>query len=518
MISSLSPSVDQQVKVKKRQPYIKESELVASITRQSFYEFLKEFWETVNPEPFVDNFHIKYMCEVIQHAMELVFTGKPREGDHIINLPPGLTKSLTYSVMLPAWAWTRMPHCRFICASHTQDLVLDLAVKCRDVILSKKYQECFPEIKLRDDQNNKGYFRNTHGGMRFCCTVAGKTPTGMHGHVIVVDDPIDPNTSELETGLKKANRFMTAVIPSRRVKQEVSVIFLVMQRLHENDPTGHLLNKKDLKTIHHCLPERISDNIKPAWLRRLYLKQGGLLDPRRLPDPVLKEIKSRMGDYDYAGQYAQTPTPAGGGLFKIAKLRIVDSMPTTVELNKFDWILRYWDKAATEDGGCDTAGVKMGRVQVGWTEGVAATNYHPAILPRPIYDFWVFDVEAGQWGTEEREAIIYSNAQRDGRDVSVRIEREPGSSGIDSVKMTLDNLQGYDAAEDLPTGDKVVRARPFAKEVNNGRVVLVAGPWNEKYIRQLQYFPRSTMKDMVDASSGALNTLMNGRLLVTALS
>jgi phage terminase large subunit-like protein len=57
----------------------------------------------------------------------------------------------------------------------------------------------------------------------------------------------------------------------------------------------------------------------------------------------------------------------------------------------------------------------------------------------------------------------------------------------------------------------VQRAVPFSVEVNMGRVVLVPGPWNKEYIRELMHFPFGRFKDQVDASAGA-NSLLDGGL------
>lgn len=502
-----------------KQPYVSQNDLIASICRESFYHFVLEFWEVINQEPLVDNWHIKYLCDIAQRAMERVFLGLPRESDIIVNVPPGSTKSTIFSIMLPAWAWTRMPHCRFLCASHTDTLVIDLSLKCRDIILSEKYQACFPEIKLRRDQNNKGHFKNTAGGMRFCCTVGGRTPTGMHSHVFTVDDPIDPKRSEDEPARIKANHFMTAVVPSRRVNKRVSVTMLIMQRLHEDDPTGHLLAKKKLKYAHYCLPATLTDDIQPRGLRAYYTRQGGYLDPNRLPQDVLDEALEVMGEYAYAGQYGQTPIPPGGGLFKIDKkgnLRLVNEpLPD----REFDLLVRYWDKAATEDGGCRTAGVKIGRRKVGMTPGIKETKGHPAVDPRPIYEYWVLDVVAGQWGTDEREEAIRRTAELDGRHVVIGLEREGGSGGIHSAEWTVSNLAGWHVEVDVVAGkgSKLERARPFSSQLNIARVVIVNGPWAQAYIGELRYFPKGKFKDQVDASSGAFSRLSVGFIEVGAL-
>jgi predicted phage terminase large subunit-like protein len=491
-----------------QEQYLDENELVREICRESFYHFVLEFWDVVNPGvEMVDNWHIKFLCSVAQRACERVFNGEEREGDIVVNIPPGESKSTIFSIMLTPWAWTRMPHCRFLCAAHAYSLVMTLSRKSRDIVQCKKYRTLFPEIQLRKDQNTKLEFENTLGGTRFCCTVAGISPIGRHSHVQIVDDPLDPKTATSDAGLKEANHFMTATLPSRRINQRVTVMMLIMQRLNEIDPAGELLKNDAIKKLHYCLPAEVSDNVKPAWVKKYYRQNGGLLDPERLPKVVLEDMLARMGEYDYAGQYGQRPVPLGGGIFRIGKIRYVDQALMDKE---YADIVRFWDKAATQDAGCRTAGVKMAARIIGHTPLIPGTRGYPAIQPRPIYEYWVLDVKTGQWGTDEREELMRSTAELDGRNVRVGLEREGGSGGKHSAEFTVGNLAGWNVESELPTGEKLVRARPFASQVNIGRVVLVRAPWNMLYVSELEYAGRGQYFDQIDASSGCFRMLTEG--------
>ncbi len=114
---------------------IDEYDLVASICRESFFDFVKEFWEEVIADTPVWNWHIPYLCGRLQRVAERVFEGKKREKNLVINIPPGTTKSTICSVMYPAWIWTRMPHARIIGASYSLlPVASDLSRKNRDII------------------------------------------------------------------------------------------------------------------------------------------------------------------------------------------------------------------------------------------------------------------------------------------------------------------------------------------------------------------------------------------------
>ena len=126
---------------------------------------------------------------------------------------------------------------------------------------------------------------------------------------------------------------------------------------------------------------------------------------------------------------------------------------------------------------------------------------------------WVVeDVKRGQWSTHERESIIRETAEVDGGRCKVWVEQEPGSGGKESAEGTIRNLAGYSVYSERPTGDKVFRADPYSVQVNVGMVSLLAGPWNAKYIEEHRFFPYSTFKDQVDASSGAFSKLVARRI------
>ena len=253
-----------------------------------------------------------------------------------------------------------------------------------------------------------------------------------------------------------------------------------MQRLNEDDPTGYLLSKNKSNYRHICLPARVADNVQPTKYKDKYI--DGLFDPIRLNELTLRNLRLDMGDYNFAGQFEQNPVPSMGGLFKSEKLKAVDVLPA-----KIVKVVRSWDKAGTQGGGCNTAGVKM------------------ALLDDN--SFIVLDVVKGQWSAEQREATILQTAQLDGKAVKIIIEQEGGSGGKESAENTVKNLRGFSVRVDHPTGDKALRADPFATHVNIDNVYLLKGDWNREYIEELKLFPKGKFKDQVDASSQAFNFL-----------
>ena len=467
-----------------------EDELLASICRESFFEFMKEFWSEIIAERPVWNWHIPYLASELQYVCERIFAGKVKEYDLAINIPPGTTKSSTSSIMLPAWGWTRMPSMRVLGGSYVALLAANLALKNKDVVMCNKYQRLFPEVVLRKDQHAKSHFVNTKGGSRYSFGTQG-TVTGMHAHLILVDDPLNPEKAVSEVELNKANRIMSETLFTRKVDKDITPTILIMQRLHQNDCTQHMLDTYE--TVKHiCLPAEDSDLVKPAEVRERYI--DGLLDPRRLSRATLKSNFKTLGEFGYAGQFNQTPVPRGGAMFKPDRISI------GVPVNKWKQRIRYWDKAGTQGAGCFTSGALMGLDLEG--------------------RFWILDVVRGQWAMDEREAIIKNIARLDGKSVWIWIEQEPGNGGKDQALYTVRNLAGYRIQKDpvgSASGNKVVRAGPCADQVNGGNVWMVEADWNKPCLDEMRYFPASKYKDQVDSISGAFNKLSEGIMSVVKL-
>jgi len=467
-----------------------EENVIASVCKESFYEFLKEFWEIIVEEDPVFNWHVEFLCNELQTVAERVFKGKSKEYDLVINVPPGSTKSTICSQAFPAWCWTRMPSAKFICGSYAHPVALKDSLKTRDIVQCEKYRKCFPQIELREDENTKGLFTNTNTGFRLSVGVGGLV-TGFHGHFLLVDDPINPEESFSDAELKSVNRWMRTTLLSRKVDKKVTPLILIQQRLHQADPSGEVLEraktKGNLKSVRHiCLPGEITKNVSPPEVVQHY--KEGLLDPVRLPRPVLEELMEDLGAYGYASQILQEPVPLGGGMFEISKIHIVDEAPPPKHFVK---IVRSWDKAGTQDAGMFSVGVKM---------GVDKDRR-----------YWVLDVRRGQWGSHKREEMIKSTAQDDGYDVEILVEIEGGSGGKESGENTVINLAGSRVLAYHPTGDKEARAYPLSSQVGAGNIYCLNRRWTEVFLEELKHFPASRYKDQVDAASAAFNRIARKR-------
>jgi len=472
----------------------------------SFYHFLKYFWPVVSAHTFQENWHIKYLCDQLEDTARRVGRREPRLYDLIINVPPGSTKTITCSIMFPVWCWAHVGYwMRFICSSYSAALSLESAEYCRDLIRNQKFQEIYPDLDIREDKDQKSNFKvvrklldesrpgkvpkSISGGSRYSTSVGG-TLTGFHGDILIVDDPLNPTQAVSEVELANANRWCEQTLSTRKTDKAITPTIYIMQRLHQDDPAGHLLAKQKENVKHICLPGEIRnyrEKLNPPELASFYIDD--LLDVNRLPWSTLKDLEADLGQYGYAGQIGQDPTPPGGGMFKVANFEVKDEIPPESHIVRK---IRYWDKAATLDAGAYTVGVKMLQLSNG--------------------RWMVEDVRRGRWGADKREFIIQQTALLDGQNTVIWLEQEPGSSGKESVEGSIRGLAGYSVYAERPTGEKAVRADSYSVQVNNGGVYILKAPWNRDFLEEHRFFPFGKYKDQVDASSGAFNKLVGKKI------
>lgn len=466
------------------------------LLRESFYEFLKAAWPIIEPEqPFVDNWHVKRLCDLAQD----IVLNKTVEKKWIINVPPGTLKSILFSVMLNAWVWGRDGRKRFFAASYGAGLSMRDNLRVRQIIESDWFRKLFPGRELADDQKAKGRFNTAKGGWRFATSVRGQG-TGEHPDFIIIDDPLSARQAASKADRDAANMWVDQTLSSRGVTRNV-VIFLIMQRLHMLDTTGHLMAKGGWKQVIFPMrfkAKREATGDDPGYTPSEYDErtvEGELLMPQLFTEQKVKDLEIALGQYGAAGQLQQEPSPEGGGLFKRAWFKFLDARPSLARR------VRGWDTAATEDGGDWTVGALIAEE---FADSLTDGKYRVTSTGRIIVE----NIVRGQWGPANVEATMLTTAELDGRKVPVRIEREGGSSGKATGEGYVKLLAGFDVSMVHLGNNKEERAKPFRAQAEAGNVYLVRAPWNEAYIEELCNFPTGAHDDQVDGSSCAYNTLL----------
>ena len=164
----------------------------------------------------------------------------------IVNLPPRQLKSHCASVAFPAWYLAHHPAAHIICASYGQDLADKFARDCRRVMASPWYRRLFP-VRLADRQAVHD-FATADQGTRMATSVGGVL-TGRGADLIIIDDPLKPDEALSESRRKAVNEWYDHTLLTRLNDKERGSIVIIMQRLHQDDLVGHVIEQEDWEIL-----------------------------------------------------------------------------------------------------------------------------------------------------------------------------------------------------------------------------------------------------------------------------
>jgi predicted phage terminase large subunit-like protein len=479
---------------------------------EGLYGFLLAFWNVIEAEDLVPGRHLREVCA----HLEAVSRGEIPT--LVVNIPPGHTKSALVNVFWPAWEWAEVDSSlRYLCSSHREDLSIRDSVKMRRLIESPAYRGLYGHrFELTGDQNAKTRYENTAKGYRL--VVPMSRATGERVDRVLLDDP-----NSLDSVYSAAERqhvitaYSDGLILRKGDKKRFAVV-IVMQRLHEDDLSGHVLGS-DPNVVHVCLPEKFDPAhprpYKTRWGEEWRTEPGALLWPERngLEDVTLENAK--MSSFAVAGQKQQNPAPTEGGVF-----------------NRAD--LRYWVPRDRPD---------LARKPVRLADGTEVT---PEVVPFTLEDIrrgLGFEAQVQSWDMAEKDKLTsaftvgqvwgavganrYLLHQTRGRwAYSVILEEiasttalhpnaigkyvEEKALGVVAVQQLRDHLTGIVGLE--PDGGKIARA--YAVEpVFKAKQVFIPHPdlfpWVGDWVLEVTTFPASSYADQVDTTTQALKVLMH---------
>lgn len=381
--------------------------ILNAILRTDFKSFvIKVFNEVSGGSVYLDNWHIDVICN------ELVDMHTGRNNRLIINIPPRYMKSIICSVAFPAWLLGKNPKTNIICISYNDALAEDFATKCRDIIMSNWYQEIFPMTKLHPARRALNKFSTTRGGGHISTSVEC-TLTGRGADWIIIDDPQKPNDALSDNQRDKVNNWYSSTLYSRLNDKSTGKILLSMQRLHQNDLSGHLLETDpSFKLIKLPVIATETENWmiqKYNTVRTITRSQGELLHPERENFETVMQIKESLGEYAFTAQYQQDPTPAEGGIIKESWFKYYNDQAPDSSMRNPKHVFISWDTAnKTGENNAYSVGC--------------------VILMSQDYKFYLIDVVRGKWDTPELfEKILfeynkYKYTQHAGSYVKILIE------------------------------------------------------------------------------------------------
>jgi predicted phage terminase large subunit-like protein len=442
------------------------------LLRTDFCAFLSHVLQTVNPGAvYRDNWHIALMGEYLEAAR----TGQLRR--LIINIPPRSLKSVTVSVAWPAWLLGHDARSRIVCASYSGRLALKHSLDCRLAMQSPWYRAAFPHTLIASGENEKHKFVTTRRGFRLAASVGG-TLTGEGGNFIVVDDPLNPAQALNETLRERANQWYDHTLASRLDDKREGVVVVVMQRLHANDLTRHLLDKGGWAQL--ALPAvALGREHHVFGAVKKIREEGELLHPAREDAALLARAKAELGSHAFAAQYQQEPLQAEGGLVQAA------------------WIGRYAQPPARYE-----------RFVQSWDTGVKAGSANDPSVCLTFGEWqgksYLLHVQSVRAEYPELKRLVYRLAAQAEADVVLIEDKASGQQLLqDARRETALPVIGV-----RPVHDKLTRFGAVTAMIEAGRLVLPQqASWLADFEAELFHFPRSAHDDQVDALSQYLDWL-----------
>jgi predicted phage terminase large subunit-like protein len=281
---------------------------------------------------------------------------------------------------------------------------------------------------------------------------------------------------------KAANQWFDHTLYSRLNDERQGVIIIIMQRLHQDDLVGHVLEQEEwdhirLPAIAEEGEEHIIRSPYRTWTARR--KTGEALHPEREPLPVLEHLRRTLGEYNFAGQYQQSPAPLGGGMVKFEWLRGYE--PGT-EPAKFDIIFQSWDTA--------NKSTELSDFSVCTTWGRNNKKLYLLHVLRKRVDY-----------PELKRMVWQQSARFQPRNILI----EDKASGTQLFQELIrDGVYGVTRYE--PTMDKIMRMHSVTSTFENGFIyVPTEAEWLDAYLRELMEFPACKHDDQCDSTSQALD-------------
>lgn len=442
------------------------------LLRRDFQAFVTRVFYQLHPQArYLPNWHIEMMCAELQACLR---------GDTkrlILNVPPRSLKSLTGSVAFPAFVHGHDPTANIICVSYGQDLSTKLALDCRNVMTSSWYRATFG-TRLSPAKQGTNDFMTTRNGTRLATSIEGVL-TGRGADFIIIDDPLKPDEAVSDVHRKKVNAWYDGTLLSRLNNKRSGVIILVMQRLHMDDLVGHVLAQEQWKILRFpAIAEQDEEFVytTPYGVERHKRVTGDVLHPEREPKEVLDQMRQRIGEYNFSGQYQQSPIPPGGGMVKAAWFKYYEpgAQPQGMP------VIQSWDTANKQS--------ELSDYSVGTTWGINGK------------DIYLLDVVRARLSFPELKRAVQDLQRRHCASVVLIEDKASGSQLIQELR-----YNGMAVKEIKPVESKVMRMNAQTAQIESGFVYLPkAAPWLAQYVSELTTFPFAKHDDQVDSTSQAL--------------
>lgn len=464
--------------------------LSADRCANSLEQFVKEAWPIMyGKRPLVWNWHLSVGCEMLQ-AMKMGQLHRL-----LMCWPPRTLKSNVVSVFYPPFVWTSQPEHQFISLSHRSGIAERDSGRSRRLMNMDWYLKRWgDQFYFAADQNQKSRYVNSKGGHRIAQGILSGV-IGEDSDTTVVDDPSDPKKLMSEKQREKINEEIWPDIQLRLNDQLTGNIIVMLQRIHEADLAGYIMEtdtRKEYTRVIFPMEYEIDHPTPCSYdMRR---KDGELLFPQRFPAEYIDALKSRTNAYIYSGRFQQRPSLRGGNIL----MREWFNIWTEGDLPSFDIIVISIDTAFEEGQDNDYTALTIWGL---WKQNPRAKNYSIMLAyawrERARYgtmkarilatiEKWTIDDQPPDHIVIEKKASGHSLLQ-DLADAG--IEAIPYNPGKESLVYRANVIS--DILED---GHIWVPGKPDGKGARSDKMLAT---WAEPVILECERFPKADHDDYV---------------------
>lgn len=486
---------------------------------KSLYKFTETMWEFVEPaNPFIGNWHMAAICEHLEAVSRADITRI------LINVPPGMAKSILLSVFWPAWEWIHHPHRRFLCTSYSAGLTERDNIRFRQVITSDLYRAMWGDrFGFSRDSFNVTKIGNNKTGWKIATSVDGMG-TGERANVVIVDDPHNVRDGESDAVRKSTIQYFSEVLPTRLNDPKTSAIAVIMQRVNEEDVSG-LIISKDLGYTHLMLPmefepERKCYTFLPNKPDEIFFEDprtqpGELIFPERFPDWVVERDKKAIGPFAAASQFQQSPVPRGGGIIKRDYWKLWPeegeefddggAPVSKLEYPEMDFVIATTDTAYSAKTESDfnalaiiglfrLRGVPKMMLMHCWKKRL---DFRGVVVPKlPDETEMEYKIRRKKgWGMLEWTAFECARFNVD----TLLIEGKATGITLAQEIRKVYNNEKWSTRLINPKGDKIARVYSVQHIFAEGMMYAPERAWADEAITEMQYFPKGAHDDLTDA-------------------
>jgi predicted phage terminase large subunit-like protein len=440
-----------------------------AIFRQDFIAFFRKAYEILYPgETLIWGWHLEAIARYLEDC-------RGKRARKIINAPPRSLKSFIVSVAWVAYILSRDPTHKFICCSYPGDLATKLHAPCRRLMESNWYCNlCFTRL----EKSTENELITTEGGYRYATSVGG-TLTGLGADTIILDDPLSADEARSEVCRRNVNQWFSKALMARLNNKKAGAVIIVMQRLHMDDLTGHLMEIGGWDRL--CLPAKApKDALIPLWRGDYAWKADECLQPVREDDSALDELKRDMGAEAFNTQFLQAPVPAGGNMLKPELLKWCELAPAR---HSSDQVVISVDTAA---------------------KATATSNYSAMLvfLVRNTNEFYLIEIYRKRLEFPDLVAAIEALITKY-KPNAVLIEDHSSGTGL-CQQLQKNGVAGVIPIR--PVNDKVTRMFTETTKLQAGNLILAkTAPGADDFYVEYLAFPNGKYDDQIDALSQFLN-------------